>query len=203
MSESDPVREPRSSYDEFDELCQYLGLALITWQDIEHCLFKIFLRMLKLPIGDVEAVVYYSVESFDLRRKMVERMAYYLLQPRNLKKQRTEWCELNKLIKDANDYRNRLAHYCADYYLLNQIDNPDGSVSLEVSPHSLRPAQFDSVRKLLGHTPDKVEFNIESSAIKKYIIHLRALRGRMDLFHVSISAHEKEGPGLPAESHSE
>jgi hypothetical protein len=185
MSSTEPS-DPRKELDDFSALCYHIGLALVTWQDVEDAHFKVFLQMLNVPLSDVSSVVYYSFESFEARRKMVSSMARYFLAGREFKKQRAYWQVLEKDLKDANENRNKLAHYQADYDLINQTELPDGGVRFDVTPHTLRPGRWNFVAKLLGRNPDSPEHNLSSQSISKYIVDFRSLRTRLDWFHVSI-----------------
>jgi hypothetical protein len=44
---------PEIEEDNFSNLCYRIGLALVTWQRVEDVHFKIFLRMLNVPLSDV------------------------------------------------------------------------------------------------------------------------------------------------------
>jgi hypothetical protein len=170
----------------FRELCFRIGLALVTWQRVEDAHRKIFLRILNVPLSDVSSVVYYSTESFDARHKTLGRMAAYFLKGPGYEKQRHEWQVLQKDIKDANENRNKLAHYSADYDLINEREMPDGGFAFDVTPHTLRPARWNSVSQLLGRTKDKPEHNLGVEEIRGYIIAFRQLEERMETFHVSL-----------------
>jgi cytochrome b561 len=91
---------PKSAPGRF-ETCYHIGLALVTWQHVENAHFKLFLRMLGVPLSGVSSVVYYSAENFESRHKMVSRMAVYFLEGRTFNKQRSEWQELDKDINHA------------------------------------------------------------------------------------------------------
>jgi hypothetical protein len=189
---------------DFRSLCYHIGLGLVTWQRVEDVHFKIFLRMLNVPLIDVSSVAYYSLESFDARNTTLDRMAHYFLAPKQLKQQRIKWQGLHKRLKDGNLNRNKLAHYSVDYDLINMREMPDGSVVFDVTPHSLRPARWNFVSRLLGRTPDKEDHNLGADQIKRYIIDFRQLVGEMELFHVSIGQPSEAGllpaPPLPPDS---
>jgi hypothetical protein len=173
--------------DNFHNLCYHIGLALVTWQRVEDVHFKLFLRMLNAPISDVSSVAYYSTESFEARHRMVDKMAQYYLAPRYFKKQRKEWPEIRDLLHAANLNRNKLAHYVVDYDLIGAIQNQDGTVTVEFTPHRLRPPRWDFVSKLLGRTPDNEQHNLGPEEINKYTREFRQLVDRLELFHVSLS----------------
>jgi hypothetical protein len=188
------------SRNDFADLCYHIGLALVTWQRVEDVHFKIFLKMLDVPLSNVSSVAYYNLEGFEARNTMLDRMAHYFLEPRRFKQQRIVWQNLHKRLKDANLNRNKLAHYTANYDLINQRDLPDGSIAFDVTPHTLRPAEWNFVSRLLGRTPDKEEHNVGVDQIKRYVVDFRQLEQQMELFHVSLgqpTANPLPAPRLP------
>src|SRR5450631_3831401 len=106
------MQDADASLKEFEDLCYHVGLAMITWQSVEDVHFKLFFKMLGAPKYEVASIVYYSTESFQGRHKMVSLMTSFFLQS---KKDKTEWSNttggLQKEIKEANENRNKLAHY--------------------------------------------------------------------------------------------
>jgi hypothetical protein len=56
-----PSRESEDG--DFRDICYLMGLALVTWQSIEDVHFKIFLKIVRVPIDDVSSVPYFAVES--------------------------------------------------------------------------------------------------------------------------------------------
>jgi hypothetical protein len=181
------MSSPESVDGDFREICYLMGLALVTWQGIEDAHFKIFLKMLKVPMDDVSSVPYFAIESFASRHAMLDKMAQYFLAPRCFKKQRKEWQDLYTAAKNANDNRNKFAHYALDYDFIRHYERPDGSVVVEFTPHRLRPARQNAVSRLLGRTPDKDDHNLGPDQIKQYIVEFRQLAGQLELFHVSLS----------------
>ena len=171
----------------FRELCYHIGLALTTWQRVEGSHFKLFLKLLNVPLSEVSSVAYYSTESFDARNTMLDRMAHYFLVPSIFKKLRPEWQEIHKLCKDGNLNRNKLAHYTADYDLINHQELPDGSIVFDVTPHTLRPVESNFVSRLQGKTPDRPEHNLGVPEIKRYIIDFRQLESRLEFFQYNLA----------------
>src|ERR1700687_749332 len=128
---------------EFLDLCRNIGLALVVWQEVEEAHFELFVKMLGSDYNEVSAVVYFSVESFEARRKMVGNMAHYFL---TAKADKTIWNDdkggLQKALKDANENRNKLAHYNVEEDLLN-VDEEDGVVTVDLGPPRLRPHKWN------------------------------------------------------------
>src|SRR5262249_14057425 len=143
MADDDSDEDRKKRFAQFTTFCRALGLALIAWQDVEREHFKLFLRMLGAPQWEVASAVYYSIESFESRHKMVCRMAYYFMKGEEYKSQRATWLNneggLRKDITEANKNRNKLAHYDLDFNVVSRIELPDGSVQVNLGPPSLQP----------------------------------------------------------------
>jgi hypothetical protein len=181
------MSSPESADGDFREICYLMGLALITWQSVEHAHFKIYIKMLNVPLDRAGSIAYYGVESFDVRRRIVSAMARYFMEGREFKKQRADWQELEKLLKVGNENRNKLAHYTLDYDIVTIDQKPGGiGVTVRLTPHRLRPGRWNFFRQSLGHTPDKEEHNLGPDQIKRYIIDFRQLAGRLEYFHANL-----------------
>jgi len=188
--------EPDAIQNNFRELCYNIGLALVTWQRVEELHFHIFGRFLGVPLSQVTSAAYHSTESFDARNTMLDRMAHYLFQPieelitpdlsRQYETIRAEWRTLHKLLKDANLNRNKLAHYTADFDLLNMRGNEAGEVIFDVTPHTLRPSPNNFVSRLLGRTKDKQAHNLGVSELKQYVIEFRQAEQAVAAFILSL-----------------
>jgi hypothetical protein len=85
-----------------------MGLALTVWQNVEEQHYHLFLKLLGSQEGDISSVVYFSVESFEARRRMVGRMVHYYSTSKEL---RIVWNKIEKQLKDHNESRNKIAHY--------------------------------------------------------------------------------------------
>jgi len=170
----------QSVQNDFQELCRYIGLALVTWQRVEELHFHIFGRFLGVPLGQIASSAYHSTESFDARHKMLGRMASYFLNPipeilpgktvKQYSRLRSQWQELQKLLKDANSNRNKLAHYTADFDLTNMRIVEGGDVVFDVTPYTLRPGPLNFVSRLEGRTKDKPEHNLGIPELKQYVV---------------------------------
>ncbi|MGA8499766.1 MAG: hypothetical protein WB764_30085 [Xanthobacteraceae bacterium] len=169
--------------DDFRELCYHMGLALIIWQRVEELHFHIFGRFLGVPLGQVTSAAYHSTESFDARNTMLDRMAQYFLNPirellpretaKQYKELRIRWQELKKLLKDTNLNRNKLAHYTADFDLINMRTVEGGDIVFDVTSPTLRPGPLNFVSRLFGRTKDKKEHNLGVPELKRYVVEFR------------------------------
>jgi hypothetical protein len=66
--------------EDFKSICSAIGSALILWQDVEDAHFRLFVKMLGAPREEICSAVYYSVQSFEARYKIVGRMAHFFLE---------------------------------------------------------------------------------------------------------------------------
>ena len=168
---------------EFEELAYHIGAALITWQHVEEAHFALFMKMLGAPQAEIGSVVYYSIESFKSRHRMVGRMAhYFLLEKADKIKWENNKGGLKKELKDANNNRNKLAHYAIQYDIIGQKTLEDGSIELEFSQPRLQPSPDNLVSRLLGRTPDKPDYNLTPTEIRQYILVFRDLAVRLQEF---------------------
>jgi hypothetical protein len=191
-SPGETEEQRKKRLEDFHKLCDALGFAFLTWQDVEKAHFKLFLRMLGAPQWEVCSAAYYSVESFAARHSMVGRMAYFFMQGDKFKSQRKIWCGegggLQKEIKDANENRNKLAHYGMDFDILDHgEEQPDGSYRFQLSPPRLQPVDTNLVARLAGHTPDKPEYNLSADEIRGYATGFAALGVQLNQFQESLS----------------
>jgi hypothetical protein len=143
--------------DVVNDLCMRMGIALTVWQNVEEQHYHVFLAFLDIPDDDTSSVVYFSVESFEARRKMVSRMAQGILTTAEQKK---EWGEIDKQLKDHNEDRNKIAHY-GIHFDIYERDVPNGETEIKVAPPSLQPSRSNRVSELLGRTSDKPEHNLK------------------------------------------
>jgi hypothetical protein len=188
MSESKSADEGE---DDAGALFKAIGFALWTWQGVEKAHFKLYLRMLGAPQWEVCAAAYYSIESFAARNAMVWRMAHYFLQGNNYKSHLKQWSGggkgLYKELKDANDNRNKLAHYTLDWDVVGITKNPDETVDVELGPPTWRPVKTDLAAPLMGRTPDRLEHNLTWRAVYEYGNQFAALGKRLDAFQESLN----------------
>jgi hypothetical protein len=62
---SEPEKEDDRRYqEEFKNLCYFMGLSLVMWQQVEEEHFRLFVKMLGAPQKEICSIVYYSTESF-------------------------------------------------------------------------------------------------------------------------------------------
>jgi hypothetical protein len=175
---------------DFKELCAQLGLALVNWQEVEAIHYRLFIAILDVPEYPISSIVYFSIESFESRRKMVAKMASYFLSGKWMEKDksalRAEWQQLDKMLKDANYNRNKLAHYSAEFEIKNLTYNPDGSVILEMTEERLQPHPFNYVSRLQGRTSDNEEHSLGSKEIQRYSESFVELAKRTAKFYLAV-----------------
>jgi hypothetical protein len=53
MVESEEFRE-------FQALCYHIGLALVTWQDVEEAHFKLFFKVIGAPNAEIASLAYHA-----------------------------------------------------------------------------------------------------------------------------------------------
>jgi hypothetical protein len=164
--------------EEVNDLCMRMGIALAVWQNVEEQHYHVFLSFLDVPDDEVSSVAYFSVESFDARRKMVGRMATYALKTAEQHKQ---WGELDKLLKDHNDNRNKIAHYGIQHDLFKEPDS-----EFRIGPPSLRPSRSNQVSILLGRTSDKLGHNLSATVVDGFIRDFGKLARRLGRFKNSL-----------------
>jgi hypothetical protein len=199
----DGVRDQEKRFAQFKELCYNLGLAFVTWQELEDAHFNLFFRMLGSSDTEIASVVYYHTESFEARHRLVGYMAQIFLQDKTHKKVwENDKGGLKKEIKTANDNRNKLAHYAEDFDISDeQITHPDGSITLEVSEPRLRPSRYNTISRLIGRTPDKPEHNLSVKDIRSYVLEFRSLTKKIGEFWASLpvpkEANLVQSLGLP------
>ncbi len=183
-------RDP--GFEEYRALCYEIGSGMIAWQRVESEHFRLFVKMLGAPSADICSAVYFSIESFEARHRVVERMVIFFLRGRRYKKQRVEWSGddktlgLAKVIKDANDNRNKLAHYGLDFELLGVTENPDGSVSRDHRPR-LQPLRENVVSSMTGRAAHIPGHNLTAIMVKGYVADFRALQTRVEAFVDSLT----------------
>lgn len=204
MVESEP--DPESSG--LHELCLHIGFALIAWQRVEEVHFQIFCGFLGIPQSQIASAAYHSTESFAARNTMLDNMARYFLSPipellprptlKKFKEMRGRWQTLHKLLKDANENRNKLAHYAADVDLSNMQTDDGGNVIFDVSPYTLRPSPSNFVSRLLGRTKDKPEHNLGVSELQQYVLDFKQAQRAATDFLLELWTLPKPHEPIPA-----
>jgi hypothetical protein len=210
------VENESAPRNEFHDLCYHIGLALVTWQRVEELHFHIFGRFLGVPLSQITSAAYHSTESFDARNTMLDRMAHYFLSPikellprevnKHYKELRIKWQVLHKLLKNANSNRNKLAHYTADYDLIN-MRNEGSDIVFDVTPHTLRPGPLNYVSRLQGRTKESPEHNLGVPELKQCVVQFRQAEqaaadfllelGKLPEPHAPIRGQSQESPSAP------
>ena len=175
-------------FDEFQDLCYHIGLALVTWQDVEEAHFKLFFKATGASDVDVASLVYHATESFVARHTMLGRVVDVFLQKTaqaDILKRR--WDDgvtgLKKLLKDAGLDRNKLAHYTWENEILSQTELPDASLEIRFGGPRLQASAYNAVSRVLGYTPDKQDHSLDIKAVRNYINRFRELAERLDAWH--------------------
>lgn len=182
MASPENPDEP-DEYNEFKDLCYHIGLALVVWQEVERALFVLFIKMLGSSYNEMASVVFYGIESFEARRKMVGNMAHYFLKE---KADKAIWNDntggLQKALKDGNEKRNKLAHYDLEEDFVDITYEQDGSAVVNFGPPRLRPTQYNLISTMRGHTPDKPEHNLSVKEVIGYIKEFHDLAEQVNNF---------------------
>jgi len=173
-----------------------MGLALTVWQNVEEQHYHLFLKLLGSQEGDISSVVYFSVESFEARRRMVSRMVHYYSTSKEL---RIAWNKIEKQLKDHNESRNKIAHY-GIYYDFFERDLPDGKFEYTFALPSLQPSRSNSVNVLLGRTSDEPAHNLGAAELDAYIRSFGALAQSISKFRedlIPVNGEPSRPPSLP------
>jgi hypothetical protein len=158
---------------------------------IEEQHYHLFLRFLGVSEGPIPSVVYFSVESFDARRNMVDRMARDFLWTPELN---GEWGELNKALKDANEARNSIAHY--SIYWTAYERTVGESVELEIRGPSIGPSLYNRVSAILGRTTHP-DHNLGADKIDGWIRRFGDLADRIAKFREALLRSPAKPQPLP------
>jgi hypothetical protein len=184
------MSQPAERREEFQKLSEAIGFAMIAWQTVEVAHFKLFLKMLGAPQKEICSVVYFSIESFDSRHKMIGRVAHYFLQGDHYDKHRITWAGtdggLYKKIKDANENRNKVAHYDL-YFDIRISEKPDGGQDYILGLPRLAPNPQNLVSHLLGRTADAPGHKLSPEEIKAYASTFQALGTEIDDFQKNLT----------------
>jgi hypothetical protein len=170
-------------FDEFTDLCYHIGLALMTWQDVEEAHFKLFFKLIGAPNPEIASLAYHATESFDQRRVMVSRMVDWMLKATDqTAKLAPIWQDtsggLNKALKDASENRNKLAHYTWQYDIkeIKPGEYVTGSTRLQ-------PSSWNVVSQILGRVASSPKHNLDKTVVRTYIDEFRRLTKALDEFH--------------------
>jgi hypothetical protein len=183
--------------DDFDFLCRQIGLALMTWQDVEIAHFRIFFKLVGAPTFEIASIVYHHTESFEGRHNMVLRLIEHSLKKED--ELRKLWEDgkvgLYKNVKDANLNRNKLAHYSYDFMISSVEEMDNGEVVVTFGDPRLQPSPYNMISRLLGRTPDKEAHNLSAATIQTYISDFVKLARRLNEFWEKLP-HPVSNPNL-------
>jgi hypothetical protein len=175
-----------SELKDFQDFCYHIGLALVTWQDVEEAHFKLFFKLIGAPNGEIASLAYHSIEGFQQRHAMIGRMidAFF----KNTKQDevvKQTWGNadgLQKRLKAANLDRNKLAHYSWKTDFVSETHLATGGVIVKFSGPRLQASAYNSVSRASGYTPDKPEHNLDIAAIQAYTGEFLRLAVKLDDF---------------------
>jgi len=116
-----------------DNFYRAYGVALLSWQHVEHSLFRVYWAMFTAKVLKEAGAAYYTQDSFGAKLRLVEGLAKVTLSGEMLE----AWVGLNKRIKAASVDRNVLAHLTAvaDF-------QADGSLELVLAPAIFVPSKL-------------------------------------------------------------
>jgi hypothetical protein len=173
-------------FEQFQEFCYHIGLALVTWQDVEEAHFKLFFKLIGAPNAEIASLAYHSLESFQARHTMVGRMVASFFknttQDESVKKTWGNDAGLEKRLKDANQNRNKVAHYSWETDFVSETHLEDGGVIVKFTGPRLQPSAYNSVSRALGNTPDNPKHNLDEGTLRTYIGDFRRLATELDAF---------------------
>ena len=175
----------------FHDLCMRIGIALIAWQSVEEFHYRLFCKLLGLKHSYMTSIVYFSTENFDARRVLVGRMAQqFLKEERFTTRNRNDWNEIDKDLKNASLNRNKFAHYTVAHDFIKVVDDPEkeGWLTVEFGPHRLRPSSHNKVAELLGRTPTNPDHNLSPDAVDDCTRSFNTLAQRIVDFTFDITA---------------
>jgi hypothetical protein len=155
-------------------LFSWIGIAMTQWQEVEDAHYLLFLKLLGAPKPEICSVIYFSPPTFESRRVMVDRVAYYAITDAEHKK---EWRELNKRMGDCAHDRGKIAHYRLDFEI--SIENID-PVKVKLGEPRLAPSSHNMIAALKGHTAE--ERLVTSTEIRGYIADFMGLKKDVEDF---------------------
>jgi hypothetical protein len=179
-------------FEQFQEFCYHIGLALVTWQDVEEAHFKLFFKLIGAPNGEIASLAYHSLDSFQTRHVMVGRMIDLFFknttQDETVKRVWANVDGLQKRLKDANLNRNKLAHYSWETDFVSETHLETGGVIVKFTGPRLQASSYNSVSRVLGYTPDKPEHNLDEGTLRTYIGDFRRLATELDAFQRDLNS---------------
>jgi hypothetical protein len=196
-----------------DQFYYHIGRSLVAWQDVEEEHFKLFFRLIGSPLFENAAIVYYGMGDFATRHKIVGQLLQITLNGPDFQDQRKVWQNekggLQKAIKNANDDRNKLAHY--ESHIDSKVEpgisaDPTKipTIKIRLSGPTLRPSAYNVVSRLLGRTPDKEGHDLKIDEIKEFYAMFKDLAVKIDEFRTSCPLPPQAGQvhvhGIPSKA---
>lgn len=176
-----PVSGADNRTEEFREIYFFMGLVLATWQRVEDEHVNLFGWLVSLANREIASLLYYSTESFESRRKIVNLIASQTLAT---SEQKCEWNEINRALKDANENRNKIAHYSVETNVENLTTGVDRSPIFNRGPPQLQPSPRHVVSRLQERLGP--EHNLSPMRLAGYVSLFAALLDRMVRFRRTI-----------------
>lgn len=191
---------PKNSgpFGRMDTLYYHIGRSILAWQAVEEEHFKLFFRLIGSPFFEKAAVVYYGMGDFRTRHVVIKNLLQITLKDREFNKQRKIWhghkSDLQTDIENANNNRNKLAHY--ESFIGARIDpttsSDEASIveaptikKIALSGPTLRPSAYNVVSRLLGWTPDRRAHDLRIETIESFADSFKSLAQRIDNFRQS------------------
>ncbi|MGR4930245.1 hypothetical protein ACIPUD_26085 [Bradyrhizobium sp. CAR08] len=94
---------------------------------------------------------------------------------------RGEWGDLQKELKDANDERNKLAHYTVIIEIAKESRGDDGVLVGNLTSPLLQPSPHNAVSRVQGKTPNNERHSLDEEALKGHA---------QDFYGLSLSLHD-------------
>ena len=132
------------------ELVGFVGLVIVTWQQVEEAHYLLFAKLVGVPSDDIASILYFSPPTFESRRVLVDRIAQCTLEN---KAHKSEWAALNKRLGKGASNRGKIAHYSL-YHLsdIRETGDPDSPIEFvsNLEFPLLTPSIFNRVAALKG-----------------------------------------------------
>lgn len=154
---------------ELPKLYQAIGHALDLWQHVEEALNFIFRRVSTCSSEHVASAIYYSPRDFSDKLKMTHNAMRFAI---NDEKLLQEWAELRKLMINASEVRNALAHFTVVIH--TPVEGYEHTRPL------LKPNFFDVTEKFKDRKP--AVQNLNADTIHEHMLAFHALEIKLREF---------------------
>jgi hypothetical protein len=170
-------RSERYTKSAYRNLCYHIGQVATTWQHVEEAHFRLFNRLFLIGRWDVCATIYFSINNFEQRCTIMERLCELLLTSESKRK----WKPLKLLIRDTVKLRNHLAHYGIEYEISQNATH--WTPSLKASPYNI---------------VQRENKQIKIKALKRYARRFQTLERRLVAFSNKLTFRKvRQKPNVP------